>query len=345
MAAGTNDFLPFAVSGSANVETQAAWAAETSLLATGFQSGVANSAQFNKALRQSSIIASAVAQFIANSGPNVVDDGTTATIVSNMTSAINALVAAGGASAQGSYKNLQLSATGTSAQVSVSFDELVLGNGSGSYVVDRNISGTITTTTTGANGLDTGTLAASTWYSIWRIGKTDGTRAWLFSLSATAPTMPTGYTLKARIGWFRTDGTANKYPLSFVQNGRRVQYKVAASSNVSALPQMASGTAGAPSTPTYVSVAWSSFAPATASAIRVLLRQPAATAGVVVVAPNNAYGSYLSTSNPPPLVSSGGTYVDGTTTGDVGIESSSIYWASGGSASNGLFAAGWEDNL
>lgn len=94
--AGTNDFLPFAVGGSANVEAQATWVAETTLLANGFQSGVAESAKFNKALRQSSIIAAAVAQFIANSGPNVVDDGTTSTIVTNLTAAINSMITAGG---------------------------------------------------------------------------------------------------------------------------------------------------------------------------------------------------------------------------------------------------------
>jgi hypothetical protein len=70
---------------------------------------------------------------------------------------------------------------------------------------------------TGANGLDTGTLANSTWYHLFVIGKTDGTTALLASTSISAPTYPTGYTLKRRIGSFKTDGSA--HILAFVQAG------------------------------------------------------------------------------------------------------------------------------
>jgi hypothetical protein len=58
---------------------------------------------------------------------------------------------------------------------------------------------------TGNNGLDTGAIANSTWYHVFVICKADGTSPdILFSTSATAPTMPTGYTLKRRIGALRT---------------------------------------------------------------------------------------------------------------------------------------------
>jgi Flp pilus assembly pilin Flp len=96
--ATTNDFIPFAIGSGANVETQAAWAAEATLLANGFQSGVAPSAKFNKALRQSSIMAAVLAQFIADeSGQNSVDDGTLATLIANMKAGVNAMIAAGSA--------------------------------------------------------------------------------------------------------------------------------------------------------------------------------------------------------------------------------------------------------
>jgi hypothetical protein len=86
----TNDFLPFATGGTANVVTQAAYLADP-VVGTGFQSGVAPSAKFNKALRQSSIISAMVAQFIAdNQAANVVDDGTIATIEANFKIALNA---------------------------------------------------------------------------------------------------------------------------------------------------------------------------------------------------------------------------------------------------------------
>lgn len=77
--------------------------------------------------------------------------------------------------------------------------------------------GTINCATTGANALDTGTLANSTWYHTFVIGKTDYTTALLASTSPSSPTMPTGYTLLRRIGSFKTDGSAHILP--FVQNG------------------------------------------------------------------------------------------------------------------------------
>jgi hypothetical protein len=70
-----NDFLPFGTAGGANVLTQAAY---QSLVArnTGFASGIASSAQLNKAWRQSSVISAMLAQFIAdNSGLDMLDDG------------------------------------------------------------------------------------------------------------------------------------------------------------------------------------------------------------------------------------------------------------------------------
>lgn len=53
---------------------------------------------------------------------------------------------------------------------------------------------------TNAGGRDTGAIADGTWH-VWLIKRVDtGVVDVLFSLSATAPTMPTNYTLKRRIG-------------------------------------------------------------------------------------------------------------------------------------------------
>ncbi|WP_250538167.1 MULTISPECIES: hypothetical protein [unclassified Caballeronia] len=83
----TNDFLPFAVGGSANVLSQSAYAA-LSAIANGYSSGVAQSAALNKTWRQSSIMAAVLAQFIADeTGVNSVDDGTTATLLANLKNA------------------------------------------------------------------------------------------------------------------------------------------------------------------------------------------------------------------------------------------------------------------
>lgn len=240
-------------------------------------------------------------------------------------------------SIQGAFKNLQASATGTNATVSVSYDELVLGDGAGSYLIDRNAAGAINTAAAGAGGLDTGALAASTWYSVWRIGKADGTRSWLISLSATAPTMPAGYTHKARVGWIRTDGTANKFPLVFKQYGRRVQYAPIAGANLTTLPSMASGAAGSFNS-SYVAVATGAFIPPTAGVIAGILIISGGGSNVTGagVSPNQANSSDAVSHSPnSTLCAFQFSFV---------LESSSIYWASG-SASNRVDCAGWEDNL
>lgn len=73
---------------------------------------------------------------------------------------------------------------------------------------------------TGANALDTGTATADTAYAIWKIRKsTDGTVAGLFSLSATSPTMPTGYDQKVLIGMMITDVSVNIRTAKWYKDG------------------------------------------------------------------------------------------------------------------------------
>lgn len=253
------------------------------------------------------------------------------------------LVAAGPA-IQGNFKNLTLSATGTSASVAIAADEIVVGNASNQYLTLRAVSVTASTAGTLANGLDTGTIATSTWYSVWVIWN-GTTIASLLSLSATAPTMPSGYTHKARVGWIRTDGTANKYPLSFIQNGKNVQYKVATASNVAGLPVLANGTAGTITTPpTWVAVGISSIVPSTASRIKLYAANTTANAGTIIAAPNNSYAG-TATGTPPPLVMSNVGSSPNTTYCEFVVETTNIYWASAGTAGQSLICLGWEDSL
>lgn len=71
---------------------------------------------------------------------------------------------------------------------------------------------------TGNGGLDTGAIATSTWYHVFEIQRPDtGVVDILFSLSATAPTMPTNYTLFRRIGSMKTDGSSQW--IKFTQTG------------------------------------------------------------------------------------------------------------------------------
>ncbi|MGY2171075.1 phage tail protein [Pseudomonas gingeri] len=243
----------------------------------------------------------------------------------------------------GSHKGLTASASGLNSLVNVSADQLVVGN----EVSFRNLNAVslnINAAVVGVNGLDTGALAASTWYSLWVIWNGTVTSG-LLSLSATSPTLPSGYTHKARVGWIRTDATSNKYPLSFTQVGRRVQYKVTTGSNVASLPVMASATGNLAA---WSAVAVGNYLPPTAPTIDVGLQVQAAGAQIAwaSIVPNNAYSTTVSINTPAALTA--GTY-QALTGGRVmmQLESSSIYWTSVSSTGGAMtvYCAGWEDAL
>ncbi|WIF92516.1 hypothetical protein [Escherichia coli] len=83
----TNNFKPFATAANANVMPQADWEGLPALL-SGFTSGKAASAEVNKAIRQASFIAAALAQYTANkSGLDVLDDADLNGFITKMTTA------------------------------------------------------------------------------------------------------------------------------------------------------------------------------------------------------------------------------------------------------------------
>ena len=246
----------------------------------------------------------------------------------------------------GGHKNLMLSASGLSAMVNVSADQLIVGAGelvSSLSGINLSFNGLIK----GANGLDTGVLAASTWYSVWVIWN-GVTAAGLLSLSATAPTLPAGYTHKARAGWIRTDTTANRFPVAFSQFGRQVRYVVGAGSNVVALPSMAGGVLGSPTTGAWVPVSVDPFIPVTASVIDFFAWSQ--TAGsYYMVAESNSYGAYLSATNPPPI-SSGASAASSAvdfwrSMSRLMLSSGRNIYCAATSADFNIRCLGWEDNL
>ena len=86
--ANTVDYLPFATSGEANVETQSDYK-NSNHQENGFVNGLADPSQANKAWRQSSMISAALATFISNTlGVDVLDDGNLANLVTNLASTI-----------------------------------------------------------------------------------------------------------------------------------------------------------------------------------------------------------------------------------------------------------------
>lgn len=237
----------------------------------------------------------------------------------------------------GAFKNLAGSTTGLNAAATFTADEIMVESASNTYQVLRAVSiAPSLANAIGVNGLDAGSVggAASTWYSVWVIWN-GTTVAGLFSTSATSPTMPSGYTHKALVGWVRTDATGNKYPLGMTWDGLNWTWKVTAATNLVAMPTMASGSVGSVTTPTWIAVAWANFAPPTAKRITVVSSNGS---GTTIVAPNNAYGASTSVSNPSPVQNSGSAN-QVSVMADLMIESSNIYWASNAGGA-GLFAHG-----
>lgn len=246
------------------------------------------------------------------------------------------------------FNNLKLSANGTNALITCSADAISLRNLAGTLgmaVLGANV--TINSAAVGANGLDAGVIAASTWYYLWIIyNPATDVIAGLASLSAVAPSLPAGYTFAARVGAFRTDGTANKYPLGFSQYGRRVQYKVASGSNVASLPVIATGIQGSITVPTWVSCSLAAFIPPTSSAVDATIHVYNSGTGVMV-APSAAYAAYGATVTPAPLmqtVGSGGVAQNLNASKLLPLETMSMYVASSDSAGS-VSISGWEDNL
>lgn len=236
---------------------------------------------------------------------------------------------------QGACKNLRVSTTGLSANVSVSADEITLENAGGNCIIARAVNLTINCAAAGAGGLDTGTLLAAASYSVWVIWNGSAVSG-LLSASATTPTLPNGYTHYARVGWVRTDGTANKYPYPFVQYGRTAEYVPTAGSNLTSYFVVQSGTSSG-------TVSLAGYTPPTASAVLIAVKSsPAAdsfiSAGKTAAdVTSNRIGQISATS-------ATATY-EGNTVGRISYAvASQIYVISTGAA-NSTRVLGWEDNL
>lgn len=221
-------------------------------------------------------------------------------------------------------------------QIDVDCDEAVLLNDGGTPLRVSAVNITINAATTGANALDTGSLANNTWYYVFIISN-GTTTAGLLSASATAPTMPSGYTYKYRVGAVKTGGSATF--LRTKQVGNRTQYVVVSGSTTPNLPIMASGAAGDPELPTWVAIAVGSYVPPTASCILGVGVQSLLNAGFIV-APNNAYGEIADATNPPPV---GGWADVPHVPFCFVLESTNIYWA--GKANSSVAARGWIDSV
>jgi hypothetical protein len=145
------------------------------------------------------------------------------------------------------FKNLLVynNAAAPTTKVDLTADSVYVEDTSGIAYRLNTVSLTIDASVNGANGLDASGLSASKWYSVWVIyNPTTQTTAGLLSLSATAPTMPSGYTAKARAAWFPTN--ASSAFLRVRQAGRKATYVIASGatgSNTNRPPIVYSGAA------------------------------------------------------------------------------------------------------
>lgn len=230
---------------------------------------------------------------------------------------------------EGGYRTLKILTTSATA-LTVSADMLTVWDTSFNALISRSVSKSLSTASSGAGGLDTGAIAASTWYAVWVIGKTDGTLAAMLSLSATAPTMPTGYTLKARYGWVRTDANASPRLYQQVQYGRRAQ--VIVDGTILTGPRQVIGVG--PQALANVSLA--NFVPSTACVARFTMP---VNNGAVSIAPSTAYGlesnAYFENRSSLPMV----------IPCDVVLETAQQIAVGSASVGGSVYLLGWEDNF
>jgi hypothetical protein len=153
--------------------------------------------------------------------------------------------------------------------VDVTIDSLVMVSPTGTVLNRSNVAVTLNFQVNGANGLDTGALANSSIYNVWMIDNGAAPAA-LGSLSAVAPTLPTGYTYKCRMGAYPTDGSAHL--LQAIAYGSETQLTTSAAFT----SNLVNGTCLA----TFSAVAFSSIPPTATIAIGKVLVQNTASAGV-----------------------------------------------------------------
>ncbi len=235
--------------------------------------------------------------------------------------------------------------------IDITADSAVMVNPTGNVpVYVTAVSVTINETTTGANGLDTGSLANNTFYHHYLISNGTAT-AGLSSTSATSPTLPGGYVYLCRLGASKTNGSAIHY--GFRQSGATTQY-VLGGANLTALPSIASGSLGSSCSTTTPS--WSSQTVRGASGVFPIAVPPTATdiqiaaysggngADVVAVAPNSSYaGPGSASDNQAPIAFPGG--FGGGQAGWFKLEASAIQVCTAEAARTSVAVFGWRDKV
>lgn len=247
----------------------------------------------------------------------------------------NAAIPAAASTGGGSLQNLVITNGATpGTQVAVSYDALDMFTPAGLVQHATGQSFTINTANVGViNGIDAGALGASTFYAIWGIGN-GSVAGGLVSASFTAPTMPSGYTYKKRIGAMVTTG-ASVFNRT-LQKQRRAQYVV------SAAVTTAYPTIGTTTSATLVSIGTlSNFVPSTATELFLFAASINNDSGAI--SPNNLTSPTSFTANPSPLMSS--SLTANPMSGSILLETMAVFGAISGAGTLTVFAVGWTDSI
>jgi hypothetical protein len=224
--------------------------------------------------------------------------------------------------------------TATATTSTLTANNAVLVNSSGKAVLLSGGSVSLSSATSGAGGLDTGSIANSTWYYVWLIYN-GSTASAVYSLSSTSPTLPSGYTFSMRAGAVRTNSSAQFY--TSLQNGNRAQW-VVGGSTVSAQRVAATGSGGGSG---FVSISIADYLPPTA--VRVFGSISCQGGQSVFAAPNPNYGGPY----PAQIFLFG---VSGTASMNVPFDfaletTQVVYYAGTNTSGPSISVIGWVDNI
>jgi len=220
----------------------------------------------------------------------------------------------------GQYRNLAIknNSIHPTYQLDISADILIVENAGGQTLRLASFSESADITASGANGLDTGAEANSTWYHIWAIAKDDGTTAGLLSASATAPTLPSGYTFQAYLGAVYNDGSGNFWLISQADN--RVV--------VASLTALSGGTQS-----TYTEISLAAIVPSTAKRVWGTAYSNAGGYLVYVASTSGGFGEIISGNG---ASSHYGHFTLPITT------SQKMYYKVGAGTAESIFISGWD---
>lgn len=208
----------------------------------------------------------------------------------------------------GSYNNklIQNNSGTPDTQIDVTVGELVVENTLGGTVRTTGLSSTVTINlaVTGANGLDSGTIAAAKVYFLYGIfSSTSGTAA-IASLSPTTPTLPAVYAYKSLLGAFITS-TGSATLMRQKQRDDHWWLSITTGTNTLTPFPLAVGATGTYSTtePTWATPSVASVLPYNGNTplvseinIYVTPNYKGAATTNIQVAPNNGFGGFANTS-------------------------------------------------